>query len=77
MITSSQFRYLKAIDDFFIANDQFPPLSSLSLMVHRSHNAAQEALVRLEYSGVIERNACGKYKRGEHYYKCLKQGGVK
>lgn len=53
---------LKYISKFFKDNDQFPPASTIAKNFGVANTSVVERLLRLEITGVICRNAVGKYK---------------
>ena len=62
MTTKRQKAYLSAMREFFMENDQLPPVNSLAEIMGVHPNAAQEALDRLARAGQIERNAVNKWR---------------
>jgi len=53
---------LQYISKFFRDNDQFPPAPTIAKHFGVANTSVVERLLRLEITGVITRNAVGKYK---------------
>lgn len=61
-MTPRQAEYVSFMRQFFIENDQLPPVAVTAAAIGVRVNAAHEVMHRLERAGVIERNAVQKWR---------------